>query len=286
MTDKPVSVIVSDLHVGGGAADPGDDHVYDHQQFVVLLEKMALEEAGRQGNVELIINGDFLEFGQVLPQAYAVGSVSYWCSENESLQKLEAIISGHPEIFKALEKFQEPGKSVTIAAGNHDVDLYWPGGQNRIRSVAGQVSFEVGHETYSRYNGRLLIGHGHMYDPANRFNHWDKPILQEPSGDDRLEMCPGTLFMTKFVNWLEGLYPFADNIKPVTALGRVLWKESKLGLLSVAWVLSEFMARHPSAALGTSEDTSIDIADIIHQTFNVDDSFRMKFVALYNEVYD
>lgn len=284
--DKPVTVIVSDLHVGGGAADPGDDHVYDHQQFVMLLEKMASEEAGRQGKVELIINGDFLEFGQVLPQAYALGSAYYWCSENESLQKLEAIISGHPEIFKALEKFQEPGNLVTIAAGNHDVDLYWPGVQNRIRSVAGQVSFEVGHETYSRYNGRLLIGHGHMYDPANRFNHWDKPILPEPSGDDRLEMCPGTLFMTKFVNWLENLYPFADNIKPVTALGRVLWKESKLGLLSVAWVLSEFMARHPSAALGTSEDTSIDIADIIHQTFNVDDSFRMKFVALYNEVYD
>jgi len=43
VTDKPVIVIVSDLHVGGGAADPGDDHVYDHQQFVMLLEKMASE---------------------------------------------------------------------------------------------------------------------------------------------------------------------------------------------------------------------------------------------------
>jgi len=34
-------------------------------------------------------------------------------------------------------------------------------------------------------------------------------------------MCPGTLFMVKFVNWLEQEYPFADHLKPVTALSRI-----------------------------------------------------------------
>ena len=48
-------------------------------------------------------------------------------------------------------------------------------------------------------------------------------------------MCPGTLFMVKFVNWLEGNYPFADNIKPVSALWRILARENTLGLASIGW---------------------------------------------------
>jgi len=283
--DKPVTIIISDLHVGGGPNDPGDDHVYDTNQFVRFLESLRADNPEQEGHIELIINGDFLEFGQVRPEVYALASALYWCSQSESLQKLEAIVQGHTNFFEALKKFQETGNRVTLAAGNHDVDLYWPRVQNCLRDVAGPLLFELGHATYTRYDGRLLIGHGHMYDPANRFDHWDNPILEEPSGDDRLEMCPGTLFMTKFVNWLETVYPFADNIKPVTALGRVLWKESKLGLLSVAWVLFEFSARHPIASLGTSEKPP-DIGGIIRQTFDLDLAFQEKVVALYREVYE
>src|SRR5689334_8524228 len=186
--DKPVTIIISDLHVGGGPNDPGDDHVYDTNQFVRFLESLGTDKAGQEGHIELIINGDFLEFGQVRPEVYALASALYWCSQSESLQKLEAIVQGHSDFFVALKTFQETGNRVTLAAGNHDVDLYWPGVQDRLRDVGGPMLFELGHATYTRYDGRLLIGHGHMYDPANRFEHWDNPILSEPSGDDRLEM--------------------------------------------------------------------------------------------------
>ena len=285
MTDKLVTIIVSDLHVGGGPQDPGDDHVYNTNQFVTFLQKLCAKEAGRNAQVELIINGDFLEFAQVVPGAYAMGSAEYWCSQAESLPKLEAILKGHKEIFDALKVFQSAGNLVTIAAGNHDVDIYWPGVQDCLRAAAGPVFFEIGHETYSRYDNRLVIGHGHMYDPANRFTHWGDPILPEPSGDDRLEMCMGTLFMVKFVNWLESQYPFADNVKPVTALGRLLWKEKKLGLLAVAWVLAKFVARHPVVILETPGQPP-DIATIVRQSFGLNPQFKNRVVSLYQEAVE
>jgi UDP-2,3-diacylglucosamine pyrophosphatase LpxH len=286
MSDAPVTIIVSDLHVGGGPDDAGDDHVYDSNQFVRFLQTVGSEHAGRTGPVELIINGDFLEFAQVAPHAYALGSASYWCSQAESLQKLEVILKGHADIFEAIARFQGLGHRVTIAAGNHDVDLYWPAVQDRLCAKAGPVEFEVGHETYSRYDGALVIGHGHMYDPANRFSHWDNPILAEPSGDDRLEMCPGTIFMVKFVNWLETQYPFSDNIKPVTALGRLLWRENKLGLLSVAWTISKFAARHPLSTTMRTSETPPDVGRVLRQNFSLRPAFKKAVIDLYRKAVD
>ncbi len=59
-----VTVVISDLHLGGGAADPGDDHVYDKQQVVRFLQRLS---GMTTAPVELVINGDFLEFSQVAP---------------------------------------------------------------------------------------------------------------------------------------------------------------------------------------------------------------------------
>jgi len=224
MNDKGVTIIVSDLHVGGGPADPGDDHVYQRAQFRTWLEGLGTTPEGKRGYIELFINGDFLEFAQVRPEVYQLGSSRYWCSAAESLQKLESILTGHPDIFAALKHFQGLHNRVTIAAGNHDVDFWWPEVQERFWQDAGRVIFALGNTWYQRYDGQLLISHGHMFDPANTFAHWSYPILIGPRGIRRLEMCPSTLFMVKFVNWLDRKYPFSDNIKPVTALGRILWQ--------------------------------------------------------------
>ena len=250
-SEKSVVLIISDLHVGGGPADPGDDHVYQGGQLRRFVEEQAATPEGAGGEIELFINGDFLEFAQAAPQVYRLGSPDFWCSEAESVQKLDFITSGHTEIFQAFRKFQEAGNRVTVAAGNHDVDFYWPRVQESFRRAAGeQVGFELGREWVERFDGRLRIAHGHMVDPANEFAHWDDPILDGPDGK-RLEMCPGTLFMVKFVNWLEESYPFADNLKPVLALRHILTRESRFGLLAAGWVLTKFLVNHPRAALKT-----------------------------------
>lgn len=250
MSEPTITLVVSDLHVGGGAADPGDDHVYQGGELVRFLRTVRElpENAGQR--LELFFNGDFLEFAQTNQQAFSHVSDDYWCSEGESLAKLETILAGHADIFDELGRFIDAGHAVTIAAGNHDVDLYWPAVQLRLRErVRPALAFELGSRWVARHGGRLQIAHGHMEDPANRFKHWDNPIRTMDYGFQRLEMCPGTLFMLKFVNKMEAEYPFADNLLPVTKLASVLLRDDKSGLASVGWALATFVGGSPLAAL-------------------------------------
>ena len=122
MRDRRVTLIVSDLHMADGGS--GDDFVDDKHQFVEFLRTQAATEQGRAGDIELVVNGDFLEFAQVCPDAYILNSSEYWCSEAESLRKLDCILAGHPDVFAALKAFQDTGNRVTLFEGNHDVDLH------------------------------------------------------------------------------------------------------------------------------------------------------------------
>jgi UDP-2,3-diacylglucosamine pyrophosphatase LpxH len=255
MSDKLVTLIVSDLHVGGGPADPGDDHVFHDHQFVRFLRDQAATSAGRQGEIELFVNGDFLEFAQTDPQAFQIASQDCWCTQLQSLRKLETMIKGHPEIFAALKAFQRSGNIVTLASGNHDVDMYWPGVQARIRAEAGSsVRFEAGREWVDRHGGMLQITHGHMEDVANRFSNWARPVVTSAFGVECLEMCPGTLFMVKFVNGLEATYPFADNLLPVSRLASVLLRDDVAGFASVGWMFLMLVATMSKLKLSAQGD--------------------------------
>jgi hypothetical protein len=66
------------------------------------------------------------------------------------------------------------GNRVTLAAGNHDVDLYWADVQKKIRDTAGDINFETGKDVCERYDGRLQIGHGHMMVQGAGPEMWKK----------------------------------------------------------------------------------------------------------------
>jgi UDP-2,3-diacylglucosamine pyrophosphatase LpxH len=293
MSDKPVTLVVSDLHVGGGAQDPGDDHVYQNDQFRRFVEETANSDDGRAGRVELFINGDFLEFAQVRPDIYTLGSADYWCSEAESVEKLRAILGGHADIFAALKAFGDRGNQVTLGAGNHDVDLYWGDVQKMIGEAAGGVRFETGQDVSTRHGGRLVIGHGHMIDPANSFKNWADPFVVRKGrgGADelRLEMCPGTLFMVKFVNGLEDRYKFSDNMKPITALARLLYKEQRWGLAVAAWSFLSFVARHPTVALSADDQKLVGMTSVgsrVAEELAVNPEFLARVGDAYRELVD
>ncbi len=129
MSKQPIVIVISDLHVGGGTADQGDDHVYDQNQLRNFIDGLRTSPDGQAGRIELYINGDFLEFAQVGQDIYTLRSADAWCSESESRAKLALIVAGHRDIFDALNAFGAAGNLVTIAAGNHGVDLFWPGVQ-------------------------------------------------------------------------------------------------------------------------------------------------------------
>ena len=290
MDQKRTTLIVSDLHIGDGK--PGDDFVNDKGQFVKFLRNQLATPEGQKGEIELIINGDFLEFVQVNPGAYKLKSREFWCSEMESRAKLDSILNGHADIFAALKDFQQGGSGknrVTLFAGNHDVDLYWDSVQEALRGVCGELNIELREVWYKRYNNRLWISHGHLLtsiDPANNFLHWDEPRRQPPDDREpkRLEMCPGTLFVVRFVNLLEAQYPFADNLHPETALAGILWREDSWGLQSVGWMLTKFAAKYPSEMLGS--ETVPDIGVQIREAVRSDPVVRDAFAELYRDLLE
>lgn len=284
MDSKRVTLIVSDLHMGDGKA--GDDFVDDKHQFAKFVHEQTATLEGRTGQTELIVNGDFLEFVQVCPSAYELNSPDYWCSEKESVWKLNAILQGHADVFDALKEFQQAGNRVTLFAGNHDVDLYWDDVQAHIRERVGSINFELGKTWYERYGGKLRISHGHLFetiDPANGFKHWEDPRLGQPNSlFQRLEMCPGTLFVVRFVNFLEDKYPFADNLHPETALANVLWREDRWGLKTIAWVFARFVRQFPKAFLSTDEKA--DIGPQLLGAISVDSFMRNNIARIYRDV--
>lgn len=287
MAEKPVVIVISDLHLGGGALDPGDDHVYDKDQLRnFILDDLLSSPEGRRGEIELFINGDFLEFAQVRQSAYTLRSSAAWCSEPESVAKLEYILKGHADVFAALRKLGEAGNTVTLAAGNHDVDLFWPAVQEELRSFAGNLQFVLGADWCARFEGRLRIAHGHQHDRGNRFERWSAPFVDGPDDQRRLEMCPGTLFMVKYVNWLEEDYPFADNIKPVGALWQILWRERKLGFAAAAWMLTRFAVNHPATTLGTTGAEAQDFPSLLVDAMRADEHVGGAVRGWYRQYVD
>jgi len=282
MSQKRITLIVSDLHMGDGGA--GDDFVDDRHQFATFLRAQAAGPEGRAGEVELIVNGDFLEMVQVLPHAYKGDPSVAWCSEAESVEKLECIMKGHPLVFDALAEFQAAGNQVTLFPGNHDVDLYWPDVRAKLQARIPGVRVE-NEIVYTRYDGRLRISHGHLLksiDPANGFEHPDQPTVNTNT-PPRLEICPGTLFMVKFVNLMEAKYPFADNLSPVTALIRILAREDRWGLTTLAWMFARFAVRYPSALLG--EGTSQGLVGVqLLNAIQGDRYLRQDIAALCKEL--
>ena len=96
-------------------------------------------------------------------------------------------------------------------------------------------------------------------------------------------MCPGTLFMIKFVNLMETKYPFADNLSPVTALVGILGREDRLGLAALAWMFARFGRQFPQAFLAT-EAEEISVGTQLLNLIQSDKHARSAIADLYRKL--
>ncbi|MBX0330450.1 hypothetical protein K2Z83_22590 [Oscillochloris sp. ZM17-4] len=226
-----VVYVVSDLHLGPGSLPDG---TLDPLEDFTAGEDFArfLAQIGTGGDpVELVIAGDLLEVPQTLPEVGLAAPTDHLGStEEESLRRVRVIMgqspevsSGHPEVFAALRRFMVEGNSVTIIAGNHDIDLLWgevwaavfdaiypPGAAGDLRLY--EYCYTVGDGPA----GRVYIEHGQEHDKANRFgDRMTMPFALDDQGVRRLKRCWGTLFVEKVYNKLERDRWFIDNVKPI-----------------------------------------------------------------------
>ncbi|NJM05022.1 hypothetical protein HC891_00515 [Candidatus Gracilibacteria bacterium] len=223
--------VISDIHLGPGKRngsdswDPLEDFTAD-DQLCAFIDHLAQQHQP----VELIIAGDFLEYCQILPRiGFASPADHLGSSEAESLERTAVLLGrhssggqGHPRVFAALRRLMSAGHSITLIAGNHDVDILWdavwaqlfeaiypPGASGTLQRVPFFYTVGTGER------GRVYIEHGHEHDRANRIgDQMAFPFDFDSFGVKRLKRCWGTLFVDKVYNELEEQRWFIDNVKP------------------------------------------------------------------------
>src|SRR5579883_1889369 len=215
--------VISDLHIGGGPADPQLEDFEQDQAFVKFVDAIA-----RDG-ITLIVNGDFIDFIQIPPYTIPQPDYLLWTVQ-ASMQKLQSAVAAHSGCFQALKRFIAANGRLRIMIGNHDLDLAWEEVQKRFRSLIGaapeQAEFIIGHDFYEG----VWIEHGHEFTPENCpvdpvafFHDWN--------GDRYLERVWGTDFVLRFYNGLERSHPYADSVKPTI---RALYYGLKKGWVGAA----------------------------------------------------
>lgn len=273
-------IIISDLHIGAGPLDDCDAELEGHLvDFVSHL-------ASRNDAIELIINGDFLDFAQAPPwqgselESTGEDGTPLCFTEEQSHAKFLAIEKAHKPIFKVLRSFlsAKPDNLLTVLPGNHDADLFWDSVRSSfIESIAWHQSFRdrirIHLEQVYRPHGypEVWIEHGHQYDPCNNFKHsetpcWSEkcpPVFSDLRGITRLYECVGTRFLIKFLNQLDAEYPFVDNVKPFSRFIRIFGVSSfapgygPLKATVMVWDLLQYLAQtvthQPSDLLGLDQ---------------------------------
>ncbi|HIP73798.1 MAG TPA: hypothetical protein EYH05_20670 [Anaerolineae bacterium] len=268
-------LFVSDLHLSEGR-DPQTGLIHRNEDFFednafaqfvayhAALSRNPEASAYYQKPWKLVINGDIFDFLQVvsLPAegdelVKVTGASRYkdlsanvckfglGTQSKEIVWKLNRIAAGHPLFFQALAWFlAQEGKELVCMKGNHDIELYWPAVQHRMKTLLTEAYREWynHHDTecplpvyddmpaeldpnilrtavhfppFHLYEPDLFYAeHGCQYDPANAFANFDDPRL--PDKPELLELPSGSLFVRYFFNRVESIHPFADNLKPIS----------------------------------------------------------------------
>lgn len=272
--DARTLIVISDLHIGAGALDDFDVPI--ELEFTVFIGDISQ----RPAPVELVINGDFLEFVQAVPwEDAALRSVTaerlQLCfTQPQSVEKLESIIRHHPNVFKALGWFlAKPANRLVILPGNHDADLFWPDVRARLRAILDETAGAPVGDRLVLHLDRVYrppqmpgvwIEHGHQYDTNNRFYFDDgecwsdaKPPIVQVDGTARLLACVGTQFLCDYLNKLDETHPFVDNVKPFSKFVKMFLVGSALFRFGTpvraavaAWGILRFLAKLRQQSLG------------------------------------
>ena len=224
--EKPkIKVVISDCHLSAGNFFEGrlnahEDFHFDDEMcnfFKYFSTGIYGENADGPVDVELFINGDYLDFLNV---PY-YGEFEDAVTEEISLYKLEAIIAGHPKVMAALRQFAAlPNKKITYLIGNHDADLFFPQIRERIiREWDPQGRFPsdvvniIADRDRVRFPGGVEIHHGNQFEAVHVLDfqkpiltQWDKPILNIPWG---------SFYVLKIINRLKWEREFLDKVRPI-----------------------------------------------------------------------
>jgi UDP-2,3-diacylglucosamine pyrophosphatase LpxH len=215
---RRVKIIVNDFHIGkgpvlkDGTVNILEDFRFGHS-FVEFLNYYRTGEY-ENAEVELIINGDFLN----LLQIDYLGIHTYLVTERMVCHAVQAIIAGHPQVFDALREFAEaPHHQIAYIIGNHDIGMLFDGPRKILRETIGtNIRF---YDTYYEFDS-VRVEHGHMYEAINATDP-QKFTLRDPDYPEPVLNLPwASLFVAIFLPKIKKERPFVDKVKPFTGYMR------------------------------------------------------------------
>ncbi len=227
-------LLISDLHLGS--------HLKPRMrgEFVHLASRIEhtfprfIDHYLRQGDWQLIINGDFIDFWNVvLPDKPGE------TPEQLAVRRLHAVFDAHPAVEDALGRVLTAGHTVIFVTGNHDAELLY-GGVRRAMAERLEGAMNLSDEEISitrtgtvrlsdmpqgrvrfvrwflREEGGAWIEHGHKFDPSCA-----TPAAMNPTRGDRLVMSVAEVATRSFSN----LMPEIDYDAPdkFTGMDYVRW---------------------------------------------------------------
>ncbi|MFH0793239.1 MAG: metallophosphoesterase [bacterium] len=229
-------VIVSDLHLSEGWDENGylqrnEDFFFD-RNFKRFLGYLSESGQAEGFSYRLVINGDFVDFLQftTVPKEKDIAgetlsnrerNLGMGTGDIKTLWKLGRLISGHKVFFSAIADFLAKGNELIVIPGNHDIEWVMPGIQDDFKArISGltmpqrDIRERIRFLPWFYYDPVLsvFVEHGAQYDEINSYDYFLYPYRK----DGTIDLPAGSFFVRYLFNRVEEVYPFADNVKPMT----------------------------------------------------------------------
>lgn len=250
-------IVLNDVEMGVGGIT--DDFISDK-----ALSKLILSLAKRRHGVDIVFNGDTFEF---LKAPVIIDGADYHprhISEELSLNKLNNSFKAHKKVFDALKIFlKSENNGVYFVIGNHDLDLFFPGVQKRIKTRLGNsknIDFGIKYQ-YKTVHAE----HGHEYDIFNMLG------LRKPFtyyfGEKILNLSWVSIGVIHLAE-MKKRHPFIERIRPLPALfSHYKLIREKLKRESI-WFALKTIFTYPFCWFDPTRRIPFDIVKALIQSFN------------------
>lgn len=215
---QKVILVISDLHLSAGKMIKGkrnllEDFHYDNE----LVDFLNYYSSGdyEQKSVELVINGDFLDF---LAVPYVEFYDDEFWSEKAALAKLKMIMGAHKAVLEAMKRFlATPDHRIVYIIGNHDAEFVFDSLKKEFLGYFGDDSYKIHLEnsttTHIPTKG-VSIQHGHQYERAHDFDQ-ENAVVETLNGDKYFIPPWGSYYVTNVINKYKQERSFINAVRPI-----------------------------------------------------------------------
>jgi UDP-2,3-diacylglucosamine pyrophosphatase LpxH len=215
---QKVILVISDLHLSAGKMIKGkrnllEDFHYDNELIDFL--KYYAEGDYKDLPVELVINGDFLDF-------LAVPYVEFYddelWSEKAALAKLKMVMAAHKGVMEALKQFiANPEKNIVYIIGNHDAEFVFDSLQEEFLAYFGEDSIRISLSnsvtTHIPTKG-VSIQHGHQYERAHDFDQ-ENAVIETLNAEKYFIPPWGSYYVTNVINKYKQERSYINGVTPI-----------------------------------------------------------------------